>query len=355
MEPLAQLLSTLRKGFGDRSTSVAVQQGVAPLLHHALAEAGLPSPAPLRRAYYETGANNINRLSALDALTQHCPSIVAIKGIDLARRVYPNIATRPMHDIDVWVADDAISEAERALASLGYRPAMPEMSKRLTRLVKHARLHVGGPRDSIGIDLHWSLVGHENDRRAPDLEWFRARASSGLEPTAHLLYLAAHMALQHYDDVRPLIWLIDFYLLAHSGEIDWRELRDAAERFGWTRAVASVHYEVEERLRLPLPGDLGPAAASIRCGARVKKGAERGWNELNTLDVRGRIALVRAWLFPDPAYLRWRYAPRWSWAWPFYYPVRWATSFLSGARFVLRRFRGDKISGPALLQSRHIP
>ena len=152
-------------------------------------------------------ANRLDALDALDALAQRCGSLVAIKGIDLARRVYPNVATRPMHDIDVWVSDERLSDAERALAVLGYRPAMPEMSKKLTRLVKHARLYVGGPRDSVGIDLHWSLVGNENDRRAPSLAWFRERASATLEPTAHLLYLAAHMKLQHYDDALPLIWL----------------------------------------------------------------------------------------------------------------------------------------------------
>ncbi len=353
MEPLARLLDTLRTSFADRPGFDAGQEGVAPLLHYALIEKGLRSDAALRRAYYETAAHNVNRLNALDALAERCGSLVAIKGIDLARRVYPNVATRPMHDIDVWVSDGGLPDAERALAELGYRPAMPEMSKNLTRLVKHARLYVGGPRDSVGIDLHWSLVGNENDRRAPSLAWFRERASDTLEPTAHLLYLAAHMKLQHYDDALRLIWLVDFYLLAHSADIDWRELHGAAARFQWSGALAAVRFDVERRLELPLPNELGPAA-HFDSGKPVKKRAERAWNELRTLGFRGRALLVKAWLLPDPAYLRFRYEPRPSWAWPAYYPVRWAQSALSGLGFVLRRLRGERISEPALVQSRHI-
>jgi hypothetical protein len=159
------------------------------------------------------------------------------------------------------------------------------------------------------------------------------------------------MKLQHYDDELPLIWLVDFFLLAHSPRIDWRELHEACERFRWGGALASVQLEVERRLGLPLPRELGPSAPAPRATA-VKRGAARGWNELLTLNSRGRVLLVKAWFFPDPAYLRWKYQPRWSWTWPFYYPVRWAQSVLSGLGFLLRRIGGEKTSRPALVQSR---
>lgn len=141
--------------------------------------------------------------------------------------------------------------------------------------------------------------------------------------------------------------------MAHSADIDWRELHEAAARFQWSGALAAVRYGVERRLELTLPNELGPAA-HFDSGRPVKKGAERAWNELRTLGFRGRVLLVKAWLLPDPAYLRWKYEPRWNWAWPAYYLVRWAQSVLSGVGFVLRRLRRERISEPVLVQSRHI-
>jgi hypothetical protein len=192
---------------------------------------------------------------------------------------------------------------------------------------------VGGVRESIAIDLHWSLVGHDRDRRAPGLDWFRLRAREGrLEATAHLLYLAAHLKLQHYDERAPLLWLCDFYLLSQRKEIDWDELLRAAGAFGWIEALAATASELEERLGLPSPEPLRAlATVSSRAATADRKGGpRRAWNELSTLDWRGRAALARAYLLPSPSYVRWRYRPRPRWIWPIYYPVRWARLVRSG-------------------------
>jgi hypothetical protein len=37
----------------------------------------------------------------------------------------------------------------------------------------------------------------------------------------------------------------------------------------------------------------------------------------------GKVRLVLALLFPSPAYMRWRYRLKKSWALPVYYPFRW--------------------------------
>jgi Uncharacterised nucleotidyltransferase len=325
MDRLETLLPALAKL--GLSPEEALSEQVGPLLYHASPETAEPR---FRKAYYETAARNVALLDALEEVTSRLGAKgirpIILKGGDLATSLYPNVALRPMSDVDLWVEPGEASAVEETLRALGYRPGCPEMTPGLARAVKHARLYVKGVNDSIAMDLHWSLIGHDDDRRAPDLSWFRERArGTRLSPTAHLLYLAAHMKLQHYDESASLLWLCDFYLLAHEDGVRWDELLEGARAFGWTRALAATAAEVRERLGLRLPAPLealdGGAGRAI-VPAR-KGGPERAWNELATLDGRGRLALLRGYLLPSPSYIRWRYRPRHPWSWPFYYPLRW--------------------------------
>jgi hypothetical protein len=335
------------------SPETAVAERVAPLLYHASPEASSPR---LKKAYYESGARNVNLLEALEdirsAMARRSVEPIALKGADLATSLYQNVALRPMGDLDLWVGFDEVSRAEEAIAALGYRPGCPEMTEGLSREIKHARVHVGGRRDEIAVDLHWSLVGHHEDRRSPrSLDWFRDRAGNGrLDSTAHLLYLAAHMKLQHYDERVPLLWLCDFYLLSQRRDVDWNELSRAAGEFGWTKALAATAEETRGRLSLVLPD---PLERLVNDGPKgrlpaTKYGPERAWNELSTLGWSGRAALLRGYLFPSPSYVRWRYEPRPAWAWPLCYPFRWARLIASAITVLVRR----RSARPALEGSR---
>lgn len=305
----------------------AMSERVGPLLYFASPR----SAKALRRTYYESAARNVALLDALAEVRAGLAARgivpVALKGADLATSLYPNVALRPMSDLDLWVDGGEVEAAERALRKLGYRPGCPEMTPGLQRAVRHARPFVGGVRDTIAIDLHWSLVGHDRDRRAPELGWFRRRAHDGrLDATAHLLYLAAHLKLQHYDERAPLLWLGDFHLLSQREELDWDELLRAARAFGWIDALAATASEVEERLGLSLPEPLrGLPHIAFRVPDPPRKGCpERAWNELSTLDWRGRAALLKAYILPSPSYVRWRYRSRPQWIWPVHYVARWA-------------------------------
>jgi hypothetical protein len=336
------LITALRGLSLDPET--AVSERVAPLLHHASAGAGSPV---LKKAYYDSAGRNVALFAALDearaALAGAGIAPVAIKGADLATSLYPNVAVRPMNDLDLWVEPVEVDRAGEVLASLGYRPAQPEMTEGLTRAVKHARLWVRCE-DAGAIDLHWSLVGGDADRRTPSLGWFRARARGGrLDPTAHLLYLSAHMNLQHYDEKIPLLWLCDVYLLARDPRIEWGSLFSAARSFGWEAALGATCDDTRTRLRAALP----PALESLSRGRaplplpRAKGGVVRALNDLATLDWKGRARLVRAYLLPSPAYVRWRYRPRPSWLWPLCYLRRWS-DLVAGLIGLLARGRGTR-------------
>jgi len=260
---MERLLAALQRLSLDPETAVA--ERVAPLLYYG---ASAEAPPALRKAYYASAARNLLLFEALDELTAALASQgvqgVVLKGADFARHLYPNEALRPMSDLDIWISAEEATSAEQALASLGYRPGAPEMSSGLARAIRHARLYVGGVRSDVAVDLHWSLVGHDTDRRAPNLEWFRSRArDSRFDPTASLLYLAAHMKLQHYDERLPLIWLSDFYLLSERPEVNWETLFAAARDFRWETALAATAGEVTARLGLELPSPLAAYARTV--------------------------------------------------------------------------------------------
>jgi hypothetical protein len=250
-----------------------------------------------------------------------------------------------MSDLDLWVAPDEVTGAESVLQTRGYRSWAPDMSPGLSRAIRHARLFVGGARNEVAVDLHWSLVRHDAARTAPYLDWFRSRVVDGrLDPTASLLYLAAHMKLQHHDEPPTLLWLSDFYLLSMRPEVDSRALFDAAESFGWEGALAATAYEVQSRLGTEIPAALAAIARPMPAPNRAP-GAEHAWNEFTTLSLRGRSVLLKALLFPSPAYVRFRYRPRPRWSWPLYYLLRWARILTGAASLALRPRRSRTLLG----------
>jgi Uncharacterised nucleotidyltransferase len=344
--PMERLLAALQSLALDPKAAEA--ERVAPLLYIGNSAGAAPL---LRKAYYESAARNLLLFEALDELTAALASRgtrpVLLKGADFARTLYPSTALRPMGDLDLWVSPEEVACAESVLASLGYRPGVPEMTPGLARAIRHARLYVGGARGDVAIDLHWSLVGHSTDRRAPSLDWFRSRTrDSRLDATASLLYLAAHMKLQHYDEHPPLIWLSDFYLLSHQPDVEWEELFQAARSFRWEAALAATADDVSGRLGLELPSPLAACARPFFVSIPERKGGpERAWNELSTLSFQGRAALLKAYLFPSPSYVRFRYRPRPAWTWPLFYPVRWGRLLSSAAKLAVRARRTRPLLG----------
>jgi hypothetical protein len=272
-----------------------------------------------------------------------------LKGAALAASLYPNLALRPMCDLDLLVPADGLERAVQAVVELGYRRLVPEMAPGLDR---QARYHValsGGPQGQVSVELHWRLVAGEADWRSPPVEWFwrqteswtmqqpdgRILSALQLRPTAHLLYLAAHLAFQHGGGSSRLGWLYDLHLiLARRGDqLDWNALLEKAREFRWSAALGSALSRARDVLATPLPPDLLEKLAAGRdveseraVAAGRSTGASRGarvYEELRALDWRGRARLALAILWPSPDYLRWRHRLRPAWLWPLGYPYRW--------------------------------
>jgi hypothetical protein len=402
----ATLTSTLGSDKWGLLAATAQREGVAPLLYHAL---NSPAPLPrladappdiqtdLRQAYYATTARNLlayhelsRILAALAArfptadcnphhashftfyvsrITQLAIPTVILKGAALATTLYPSIGLRPMGDLDLLVPEDHLAEAVARLKALGYVEPYPEMAPGLNALAGH-HVHLQGGQDiPVTVELHWTLIGGPHDWRSPSLPWFWAQTEEWkterggwkresvlhppssiflLTPTAHLLYLCAHLMLQHGEARSTLRWFYDIHLLVEreSQRIQWDEVVARAREFRWAPAVHAALKGSQDRFgtRLP-PGALEALvkASDVEASRLVARRADglqtRATGVVaaaSSLSPGARLRLLLAIAIPSPAYIRWRYKPRPAWLWPLCYPYRWLDILREGLSTALK-------------------
>lgn len=312
--------------------ALAVEQGVAPLLfrqvrHRELSGDSGKQPAPdgvrtaLEKEYFASAARNALMMAELQRILRALAAaeipVVVLKGAALSRTLYPEVALRPMNDLDLLVHRQDLNAAVQRLRGIGY----VKMIDNYVRL--HTLLH-GGVGGETAVELHWELASYDRHGESQPTGWFwqQAQASTGLpdgaavlSPTGSLLYLAVHLALQHGVQEAQLVWFYDIYLLVSTwgGEVDWAALRTAAERFGWQTALGQALTEVKRRFGGEYPQELqtltqmGPdEGRSDLAEVQHSRGGwlRQAWNRLSWAD---RMRLGRELLFPSRAYVRWRY------------------------------------------------
>jgi hypothetical protein len=351
--------------------ATARREGVAPLLYYRLNQTGwldkVPSDvqADLRQAYYATTAHNLltyRELSRLLTALSHIPVIV-LKGAALAATLYPSIGLRPIGDLDLLVPKERLAEALAHLKALGYVQPYPEMAPGLDALAGHHVDLQGGRDIHLAVELHWTfhwtIVGGKRDWRSPSIPWFWDQTEPlvlpapqsfvppatvlTFTPTAHLLYLCAHLMLQHGEDGSVLRWFYDIYLLIEreGQRIQWDELVARAVEFRWAPAVYAALEGVCDRFcdssdregdtwlppeALETLAEVSDLQPSRLVANHVDSHQARAMSVVavaSALSPRARLRLLLATAIPSPVYVRWRYKPRPSWLWPLCYLYRW--------------------------------
>jgi hypothetical protein len=291
---------------------------------------------------------------------------VLVKGADLANSLYPQPGLRWLTDLDLLVQKTHFEQALELAKSLGYHEFLPEASPGLDRFISNHAHMIKDVKVPILLELHWSLIGPEAFRYAVPMDWFwhnlepsqlwadkilpgDQKSVCVLNPTANLLFLSAHLMLQHGGDLASLQWLLDIHrLVKYRGlEIDWQALTQQARSFGWSGALMGALKAAQDCFATPLPEGLLPVLQSQvdpNDGLVVMKAKEAPtrilgeWKKLNSLNWQGRLRLVFALMIPGPAYMRWRYEPQPEWIWPLYYLYRWFDIARDGWRTIILMF-----------------
>jgi hypothetical protein len=219
----------------------------------------------LRASYVDTAVRNavlFRQTSEIAAaLAASGIPVMLLKGLHLARFVYPEPALRNMADVDLMVPRDRLAEAERVMIERGYgplpRPDLEEFctwSNHLAKLTKE-----GAP----VLELHWGIERPTCPFRI-DLDglWARSReamlegtAVRLLSPEDLLLHLALHGSYHHRFDRSALKGLadIDAVVAKHGAELDWAALVDRANHWGASGFGYTIFRLAGEILGTPFP------------------------------------------------------------------------------------------------------
>ena len=277
---------------------------------------------------------------ALAKLGEAGIAAVALKGVALAWRHYPEAALRPMRDIDLLVPEARAIEASRILAAAGFIPETDDPATLRQALADDHQLpaqHHPGLR--VTIELHHRLCDPPQRRgyRVPQIDpaGVLARAItvdcggtmvSCPSPQDLAAHLIIHALYGHRLDCGPLV-LADLHFLAASQAIDWSALREQAVRDDWVRGL-DLLLALVERSFGPLPGSLAhsPPLAVLAAAETallldpIARGQAEALSDISAAQSASGLArAVLRRLVPDPQVVAqegggralWQFWPTW--------------------------------------------
>ena len=289
------------------------------------------------------------------ALAEADIPVILLKGADLAQTLYPNPALRPMGDLDLLVHKEDLDRAVDLAFQMGYQEAV-DSDPGVNRQFGH-HIHLRNEKHVI-LELHWGLVGGEYDQRSPPMAWVWSqvhqpefqeldkRQFQMLDAPAHILFICAHMALQHGLSEARLIWFYDVYLLLQSygDRMIWNKLLSGARQSGWGASLDAMLSAVVSNFEYPVPQDF--ISKLRRTPSNDEKLVQReidvtrtmhGLHVFSALEASHKAKYLFVRLFPSPTHMRNHYHPKPSWIWPLYYPYRWWDMAVDLLRTILRK------------------
>jgi hypothetical protein len=199
----------------------------------------------IQTAYLAQAARNFQLIHALSevlpALRKCDIELCVMKGPAVALLAYEQITNRQFTDLDLLIRYEDLSQAEVALAQLGFRRAGPTAG----RFQGEKDIQFIRDSDNVLLELHWAL--NAPARRFP-LEmtgiWNRRQTvcfqdqaipTLGLEDT--LISLCIHASVHGWSSLK---WIFDIARLLRykAALIDWQSLLDRCRTIGCERIVA---------------------------------------------------------------------------------------------------------------------
>jgi len=214
---------------------MAFENRVASLLSYALAPVFKTGRIPqqqlvvLKKFFLETTQKNLRIRHSLNRIISELADrgieVIVLKGAALAYTIWPHMATRQMHDIDIVVPMERVRETLDVLLELGYQKTRDfpvewhlKHTKELSALVE--------PKSGIEIEVHYRFFSPNSRLRIDETPfWLNASSKEFGEVFAKVLaseelfvYLCLHVSVGHFlkDNMRSLL---DIKLLIEvSGE-----------------------------------------------------------------------------------------------------------------------------------------
>jgi hypothetical protein len=243
--------------------------GVSPLLywqirniadHLSLPESGLSS---LRSSFLNSAARSLllyRELAAIvSALQPQGIPVILLKGLHLAKLVYPEPALRHMADIDLLLRLDDLPKAVQTLQEMGYSAGREfKVGREVTRHQHIPPLYQPG---KAPVELHWTIAAPSSPLKV-DLDGLWARAQPAEIGVCSTLVLATedlllHLSLHLLQDefIGGLRRLYDIATLASrlGSQIDWTSAGQRAAAWGCQKSLFLVLHMACQLLGATIP------------------------------------------------------------------------------------------------------
>jgi hypothetical protein len=278
-----------------------------PLLYRNIRDLQVPFEAAdqLKRAYFETWANNQVLLAKLPALLKSFEAAgirtLVLKGASLITRFYGDRGLRPMKDIDVLVPTNRGTDAVAVLAGTGWgAERKPDATFSRFVSVNHGvRLWNAA---GLELDLHWHVL-NECLGETADAEFWAAAVpmqingaqTLALCPTDELFHTCVHGV--RWNPIAPVRWVADAHAILRSGAtIDWQRVVSQA---GQRRLILTVRAALAY-LQETFHADVPSAVMDNLNGLTVSREEAREWRSRTNRP---------GWTLSTPPFL-WAHYPR---------------------------------------------
>ncbi len=343
--------------------SDAAAQGLIPLLYSWLKPSAMGGRLPaalahrLEAQFLRVAARNMllaeELRSILRAFEERQLPCAPLRGLALAERLYGDITTRPMGDLDLLVRKDDLPEVAAILRGLGFSEMdrRPGFAQAFYYTLKFFKERHGW----IIVEPHWTLAYPPFADRV-DMEEVWKRCARGrvvgvetwlLAPEDLFFHLCLH--LTHHDGAAPLLWLY---------ELD-RLLREGGEKLEWSRVVALAQHAklgfflvralrtLQAQLATPIPegildqfSEAPPRSIEGKLVRLLEASGVDGKESLALLftlrGLRPKLSYALALLFPTPAFMRLQYGLSHRWQLPLAYLRRVCRLSWESGRGILR-------------------
>ncbi|MGH7508119.1 MAG: nucleotidyltransferase domain-containing protein [Gemmatimonadales bacterium] len=273
-----------------RVIRMASWHGLLPLLHkHLDGIEGVPESAQaFLRGHFLNSAEAGLRLSAqmlelLHYFEDHGVPAVPYKGPALAAQLYGNVALRQSVDLDLLVHREHVGIARALLRAQGYRPRheLTEVGQAFRMRTRYAEMFDREGR--LPVELHWAFTNGDVAfpltlaDLAPRLR--RGRLGSASIPVLSdedlLLILCVHGAKHRWDRLEWVCGVAE--LIRSAPQLNWAEVRAAAEESGSRRMLLLGISSAQELLAAPVPAAVLHQARADR---RIDQLADEVWRLL---------------------------------------------------------------------------
>jgi hypothetical protein len=326
--------------------------GLAPLLYDAFRRNGLETVSStventLRQAYYDTASLNLLAMNdlaiAVRALAAFGVPTIVLKGAALVQVLYENLALRPMVDVDLLVPFDSLPPALEALAALGYIVQQPFPFKDESGWCWNEIMLLKPGTGGTVLELHWHLLDNPYyAQKIPTGAYLFPRSlplniesetAQMLAPEDQLLHLCIHNLFHHLGQLYRTGADIAFLLTKFGDQIDWDHLLNLAIDSQMILALESTLSQAANQWYAPVPKNVLAELSTLQPRVRERfflrsQRSEflkvlRTFAMLPGLDLRGQFVFGQ--LFPERAYMEWRYGTRSTTPLPLAYTRRYAS------------------------------